>query len=164
MRLARVSAEPLDPESHVKAPALLGFACLAWLSACTRPAVLLNAPPELDGAEVFVNEHKVGELKTSVYYRWTGLRGARAETSAPPRHEANLAIPELREGSHNLRIAKRGYREFRGTFVYRGGHLELFIPDKAARKWPVSNSALHPTPTAASFLPELYFSACGWRG
>ena len=159
-----MSRKELDPETHVKAQTLLGFACLAWLSACTRPSVLLNAPPELDGAEVFVNERKAGELKTSTYYRWTGLRGLREETSAPPRREANLSISELREGSHSLRIVKRGYREYRATFVYRGGHLELVIPDEAARKWPGSNSALHPTPTAASFSRELYFSACGWRG
>lgn len=148
----------------MKSSALVAIACLVWLSACTRPAVLLNAPPAFDGAEVFVNDEKVGELKTTVHYRWTGLRSLKSETSAPPRLEANLAIAQRPTGSHKLRIAKSGYVEYRGVFTYRGGHLELFIPDEAARKWPVSNSRLQPTQPASAASQVRYHLACGLRG
>ena len=101
------------------------------LLACSRPAIRLNAPPALDGAEVFLDGRNVGELKASHHYRWSGLRDFRSEIKAPPRHEANLELESLALGRHSLRLVKPGFAEYRGTFTYSGGHLELFITDEA---------------------------------
>lgn len=105
------------------------------VGACGRsdPAVLLNAPPDLDGARVYVDETYVGVLETAHSYRW-GLFADKQEMAAPPRYEANLAIERLSTGAHRLRIEKPGYVAYRGTFRTASEHVEVFVPDEAARK------------------------------
>ena len=107
---------------------ILLFSCAAG-----DPAVLFNAPPELDGARVYVDDEPVGYLKASHSYRW-GRYAARNEMSGPPRFEANLAVERLPLGTHRLRIVKNGYIEYRGSFRNRSPHVEVFVPDEAARK------------------------------
>ncbi len=113
------------------------LACLLFVisSSCARsePAVLLNAPPELNGARVYVDERYVGDLKTTHAYRW-GVFARRKEMAAPPRHEANLSIENLDTGTHRLRIEKPGYPAYRGTFRTNSAHVEVFVPDEAARQ------------------------------
>ena len=103
------------------------------LGGCTPdPAVLLNAPPQLDGGHVYVDGQFAGVLKTTHNYR-VGRFAARKEMAAPPRHEANLGIQRLPTGVHSLRIVKPGYSEYRGTFRNPTAHVEVFVPDHAAR-------------------------------
>ncbi len=101
--------------------------------AACDPAVLFNAPPELDGARVYVDDQAVGYLKASHSYRW-GRYAAPKEMSAPPRFEANLALDHLPIGTHRLRIVKSGYIEYRGTFRNMSAHVEVFVPNDAAQK------------------------------
>ena len=105
------------------------------LFACVRsePAVLLNAPPELDGARVYVDARYVGDLTTTYSYRW-GVFAQSREMAAPPRYEANLAIVRLAKGVHRLRIVKAGYAEYRAVFRNGTAHVEVFVPDEAAQR------------------------------
>lgn len=107
---------------------------LLLIAACARdPAVLFNAPPELDGARVYVDDQLLGTLRATHSYRW-GRFARSKEMGGPPRHEANLAVESLSSGTHRLRIVKPGYVEYRATFKNLSSHVEIFVPDDAARR------------------------------
>ena len=112
---------------------LLLISLLVTVACAPDPAVLFNAPPEFDGARLYVDDQPVGRLKATHSYRW-GRFAAQNEMGAPPRYEANLEVERLSSGVHRLRIVKPGYVEYRATFRNLSSHIEIFVPDEAARK------------------------------
>lgn len=112
---------------------LFFVALLAFTGCAADPAVLLNAPPEFDQGDVYVDGRFVGKLQTTHNYR-VGRYAAQREMAAPPRHEANLAIQRLPLGKHTLRVVKSGYAEYRATFQNNSAHVEVFVPDEAVRR------------------------------
>lgn len=113
-------------------PSRFTFVVVMLLAACSPQAeVLFNAPPELDGAWVYVDDHPVGALRASHNFR-AGTFATQNEMGAPPRHEANLCLRRLEPGLHRLRIVKDGYAQYKATFVKRSQYLEVYVPDDAA--------------------------------
>ena len=112
---------------------LLLISLLVTAACAPDPAVLFNAPPEFDGARVYVDDQPVGNLRATHSYRW-GRFAAPKEMGDPPRHEANLAVERLSSGIHRLRIVKPGYVEYRAMFKNLSSHVEIFVPDEAARR------------------------------